>query len=126
MFIPRLVRNVLHGRAITLSPPDGLLVNPIHVDDAARAFVAALTSDFTGPVNVAGPEVLSLGEIVRTIGRHLEHEPVVEQVKDAPGNVIGDLALMSRVLGPPEVRFAGGVQEVCREAAAEQLAIEGR
>jgi UDP-glucose 4-epimerase len=125
MFIPRLVRNVLLGRPITLSPPDGLLVNPIHVSDAAGALAAALTAGLSGPVNIAGPDVLSLGEVVRTIGRHLEREPLTERVADAPGNVVGDVTLMSRVLGPPKVPFSDGVLEVCREAAAE-LATEGR
>jgi UDP-glucose 4-epimerase len=125
MFIPRLVRNVLVGSSITLSPPDGLMVNPIHVTDAVRAFSAAITADFAGPVNIAGADVLSLGEIVRLIGRNLDREPVIEHLAAAPGNVVGDLALMSRVLGPPTVRFSQGVVEVCREAAAD-LAIEGR
>jgi UDP-glucose 4-epimerase len=125
MFIPRLVRNVLLGRPITLSPPDGLLVNPIHVSDAAGALVSALTADLSGPVNIAGPDVLSLGEVVRTIGRHLDREPLTERAADAPGNVVGDVTLMSRVLGPPTVAFSEGVLEVCREAAAE-LATEGR
>jgi nucleoside-diphosphate-sugar epimerase len=125
MFIPRLVRNVLLGLPITLNPPDGLLVNPIHVDDAVHAFAAALTADFSGPVNVAGPDILSLGAIVRLIGRHLDREPVIEHVADAPGNVIGDIGLMSQILGPPTVPFSEGVVDLCHEAAAE-LAAEGR
>ena len=125
MFVPRLVRNVLLGRPITLSPPDGLLVNPIHVADAEGAFTAALTADFSGAINIAGPDVLSLGEVVRIIGHTLGREPVVERVADAPGNVVGDLTLMSRILGPPSVLFAEGVVEVCREAIAEP-ATEGQ
>jgi UDP-glucose 4-epimerase len=125
MFIPRLVRNVLHGNPITVSPPDGLLVNPIHVTDAVRAFAHALTVDFSGAVNVAGPDVLSLGEIVRMIARQLNREPVIEKVAESPGNVVGDVSLMSRVLGAPSVRFADGIVEVCSEAMAE-LAIEER
>ena len=125
MFIPRLVRNVLVGSAITLSAPDGLLVNPIHVDDAVAAFSAALTADFSGPINVAGPDVLSLGAIVRMIGQYLDREPVTERAADAPGNVVGDVTLMSAILGPPTVPFAKGVVDLCRQAAAE-LATEGR
>src|SRR5258708_168367 len=125
MFIRRLVRNVLLGHPITLSPPDGLLVNPIHVSDAVRAFTAALTADFSGSINIAGPDVLSLGEIVRLIGQNLDREPVVEHLANATGNVVGDVTLMSRTLGPPAVSFSQGVVEVCREAAAEP-AIEGR
>jgi nucleoside-diphosphate-sugar epimerase len=122
MFIPRLVRNVLLGRPITLSPPDGLLVNPIHVDDAVRAFAASLTADFSGPINIAGPDVFSLGEIARLIGRYLDREPVTERAAAAPGNVVGDITLMSRMLGAPRVTFSDGVVELCREAAAEPAA----
>ena len=125
MFIPRLVWNVLLGNPITMSPPDGLLVNPVHVSDAVSAFAATLTADYSGPINVGGPDVISLGEIIRTIGIQVGQEPVIEQLPAGPGNVIADLELMSRVLGPPRVRFSSGVAEVCREAAA-RLASEGQ
>lgn len=125
MFIPRLVKNVLAGNPITLNPPDGLLVNPIHVDDAVKAFSAALTADFSGAINVAGPEVLSLGQIVRIIGGYLGREPVTERVAEAPGNVVGDVTLMSRVLGPPAVPFSEGIVDLCRRAA-EEMAAGGR
>jgi len=124
MFIPRLVRNVILGNPITLSSPDGLLVNPVHVSDAVNAFAATLTADYSGPINLAGPDVISLGEIVRMIGVELGRTPVIERVTDAPGNVIADLGLMSRILGPPRARFYNGVAEVCREVAA-RLASEG-
>ena len=84
-----------------------------------------MTADYSGPINVAGPDVLSLGEIVRMIGTQLGQMAVTKAVPDAPGNVIADLELMALVLGPPRVRFIDGVAEVCREAAA-QLTIEGR
>jgi len=125
MFIPRLVRNVLLGNPITVSSPDGLLVNPVHVSDAVSAFAATLTADYSGPINVGGPDVISLGEIIRSIGIQVGREPVIEQLPAGPGNVIADLELMSRVLGPPRVRFSSGVAEVCREAAA-RLASEGQ
>jgi UDP-glucose 4-epimerase len=123
MFIPRLVHNILAGKAITLSPPDGLRVNPIHVTDAVRAFAATLTADFAGAVNLAGPDVLTLGEIVRIIGKQLDRTPVIERVAEAPGDVLADIGLMSRVLGPPSVPFERGIVEVCREAA--ELATRG-
>jgi len=125
MFVPRLARNVLLGNPITLSPPDGLQVNPTHVSDAVDAFAAALGTDYSGPINVAGPDVLSLGEIVRIMAGQLGRNPVLQPVTDAPGDVVADLSLMVRVLGAPKVHFAEGVAEVCREVAA-QPAIEGR
>ena len=125
MFIPRLARNVWQGNPITLSPPDGLKVNPIHVTDAVRAFAAATETDYSGPVNVAGPDVLTLGEIVRIMGKRLGREPVTKQLSAAPGNVYADISLMSRILGSPTIAFSRGVDEVCREAAAE-LTVEGR
>jgi len=125
MFVPRLVRNVWHGQPITLSSPEGLKVNPIHVSDAVLAFAAALTAGYSGPVNVAGPDVLTLGEIVRVIASKLGRDPVIERLSDASGNVYADISLMSRILGPPSMPFSRGVVEVCQEVAAE-VPVQGR
>ena len=41
MLIPRLIESVRSGRPIQLQGKDGLRLNPIYVEDAAAAFVAA-------------------------------------------------------------------------------------
>src|SRR5207248_610348 len=41
MLLPRLVDSIRCGRAITLAGRDGMRFNPVHVEDAARAVVAA-------------------------------------------------------------------------------------
>ena len=68
MLIPRLVNRVLNDQEITLDGPNGLKVNPIHVDDAAEAVKAAINLKGSHVINVAGNETLSLKDIVDIIG----------------------------------------------------------
>jgi UDP-glucose 4-epimerase len=62
------------GRVLRLpAVPVPALADPvfqlIHADDVARAIVAALWSDFDGPVNVVGPGAASVWQAVRLGGR---------------------------------------------------------
>ena len=58
MFVARLIKGVREGRPISLQGSHGLKVNPIFVDDAVKAFAAALLLSGAHVVNVAGPEVI--------------------------------------------------------------------
>lgn len=112
MLVPRLVASVREGRPVTLQGTDGLKLNPVHVDDAARAVRAALSISGSTLVNVAGPQVLTLRAIAEAIGVAVGRAPVFSA--DAPGaeahHLFGDVETMSRVLGAPAVRFADGVR----------------
>ena len=123
MLIPRLVRSVLNGRAISLQGSDGLRSNPIYVGDAVFAFEEALSLEGNHLINVAGPEILSLREMGRAIGAALNCEPVFKVYSDhEPTHLIGDLHKMKMLLGEPTVKFANAVTGVCREAVEEAAA----
>ena len=44
MLIPRLIKNIKNGDAITLQGPDGILINPTYVSDAAEVVARSLIS----------------------------------------------------------------------------------
>ena len=122
MLIPRLVHSVLSGAPILLRGEQGLHINPLYVEDAVDALVQALTLADSHLINLAGPRVLSLAEIGRTIGDHLAIEPVFDvRESEEPGHLVGDIGTMERVLGPPRIDFARGVAEVCGEAQKAAL-----
>ena len=110
MLIPRLAEAVETGRAVTLDGSDGMRINPVHVDDAAAAAVAALCLDGHTVVNIGGPEALSIRDISRIIGEKFGKPAVFEQSGEPGGrNLLGDISLMRRLLHQPQIGFREGV-----------------
>lgn len=112
MLIPRLVNSVKTGLPITLQGNAGLMINPTHVSDAALAVRQAMNLKDSHIINVAGPEVVSLREIGTCVGSLVGKKPnfVVQSVK--PHHIIGDTALMEKLLVKPSVLFKDGVKEM--------------
>lgn len=120
MLIPRLVDSVDAGRPISLQGPDGLTINPIHVDDAVAAVRRCLDLTESHKINVAGPRPLTLRQIGHAIGEQLGTAPIYEVDADArPGSLVGDIAKMTRLLVPPKIAFADGVATVCKAKCVE-------
>jgi nucleoside-diphosphate-sugar epimerase len=89
--IPALIGRVRDGTPVTLNGGGRPRMNPIYVEDAVRAFVAALEIDGNHVVNIAGEDVVGIDEIARLAGEAVEREPVFEQGSpDAPGDVVAD------------------------------------
>lgn len=118
MFIPRLIRNVMRGEAITLNGPEGIRTNPTHIVDAVDGLAATLNLSGHHVINLAGPQALSLREIGQAIAAQVGREPLFTvREEQAPGNLIGDVTKARALLGVPQVRFSEGIVEVCRELA---------
>lgn len=113
MLLSRLVTNVREGKPITLQGPDGMLLNPIHVYDAAAAAIAAVTNKASGIFNVAGPDVVNLRTIAETIGKHVGRSPVFQSVEGTPGHLIADTQHMRACLCAPTINVSAGLKELC-------------
>ena len=119
MLIARLAHSIVEGTAIRLDGPEGIRLNPIHVSDAIDAFVTASELVDHTLINVAGDEVLSLRQISMSMARHLSIEPKFEVGAEAvTSNMVAGIDRMKEWLISPQVQFAVGVEEVCRDAAA--------
>src|SRR5262249_344461 len=93
MLIPRLVQNVREGRSLRLAGATGIRLNPVHVDDAALATIAALDAPCSAVINVAGPQVVSIQDIGDTIARRLGISVRYERVGERPGeDLVADTA----------------------------------
>ena len=102
MLIPTLATKIVTGEEIVVEGNPGLRINPIYVDDAARIFGPALTSDATGTFNVAGEEQVTITELVQMIGETTGKRP---RVRHVAAGVDGDLvADASRVRDELRVR----------------------
>lgn len=115
MLIPRLVSSVSQGVPITLQGDSGLLLNPVHASDAARAVVAALGLEGKHAINVAGKDVVTLRQVGEWIGRELGIAPKFEcRTAQASPNMVADIALMHSLLVSPEVSCQQGLADYCQ------------
>ena len=100
MLVPSLLERVRAGEPVTIQGDPGLRVNPIYVDDAARACEPALGLERSDLFNVAGDEVVSIRELVELMA---QTAGVEARIVDAPsthsGDLVGDNTKMRTILG---------------------------
>lgn len=102
MLIPRLFDSVVTGRPITLQGKDGIRINPIHVEDAVQAVLAAIDRPESAVYNIAGLEIFSLRQIAEIFAVHLGLAPVFEAAGGEPQDLIADISLMRSKLHEPQ------------------------
>lgn len=112
MLIPRLLDYVKSGKPISLQGDSGIRINPIHVEDASQAIVAALSLDKSATFNIAGPEVLSIREICESMGKYLVKEPIFEYQPGKPSDLIADISAMGKKLHEPQRKLLLNLDDV--------------
>ncbi|MBU6378561.1 MAG: NAD(P)-dependent oxidoreductase [Gammaproteobacteria bacterium] len=94
--IPDLIRRVRDGEAVTLPETGGgMRFAPTYVDDVCTAMLAAIAQRWSGVVNVASPEALTIEDVARQIGRALGREPVFQRKAGAAPVVVPDLSRLA-------------------------------
>jgi UDP-glucose 4-epimerase len=117
--IPGIIGRVRGGSPVSLNAGGRPRMNPIYIDDAVAAFIAALAVDGHKIVNVAGDEIVTIRQIAEAAGRAVGVEPVFEDGGGtAAGDVIGDTVQFRDWLGDRE--FTSLDQGVVRTAAAAE------
>jgi len=90
--IPDLIRRIRSGEAVQVTANgEGMRLAPTFVEDIADVFLASVKSSWTGTVNVATPEALSIREIAELIGQRLGVQPKLEILERASIDVLPDL-----------------------------------
>ena len=118
--LPSLVDRVAAGQPIQLQGDDGMVIAPTFVDDVVDVLGQALREDWTGPVNVAGAEALSLRDIGLRIAAVIGREARFERVDGAAPHLVPDLGrLAERVDLTRFVPFDEGIRRTI-EARSEQ------
>jgi UDP-glucose 4-epimerase len=99
MLVPSLLDRVRNGEHVTIQGDPGLRVNPIYVDDAARAFEPALALARSDLFNVAGDEVVSIRELVELMAQASGVEArIVAAPATHSGDLVGDNTRMKTIL----------------------------
>lgn len=115
MLVPRLIDNVRAGTDIAIAG-DGARLNPIFVEDAARAVAAAVTRQTQGVINIGGPEVLTLREMANAIAASAGREArFVDDPRQMPADLVGDITRMRAELLQPSWTFKQGIHSMLGE-----------
>jgi nucleoside-diphosphate-sugar epimerase len=94
--IPDLIRRIRNGESVQVTANgDGMRLAPTFVEDIADVFLASVESSWTGTVNVATPEALSIREIAELIGQRLRVQPKLEILERASIDVLPDLGRLA-------------------------------
>ena len=112
MLIPRLVDSVASKKPISLQGSKGIQINPVHVEDASVAVVAALDTNASATYNIAGPDVLSIRQISEAIGEHLGIVPTFQKAEGTPNDLIADISLMRKQLWKPKFKLLESLSDV--------------
>jgi nucleoside-diphosphate-sugar epimerase len=116
MLVPNLLERLRVRAPIEIEGDPGLRLNPIHVDDAARAFERAVRLGRSAVVNVAGVELVSLRQLVELLAAAVDVQPSIRHVGTGDGGELtGDVTAMSELLDvAPSVSLAEGLSRVAR------------
>jgi nucleoside-diphosphate-sugar epimerase len=114
--VNRLLRRVSEGQAVTIEGSEGILVNPVWVDDAARGFAAALERRAAGLFQLGGPEMITLRDLLDRMASLLGRAARVRTVDRAPpGGHAGHWSLAKEQLDwRPTVDLNEGLARVAK------------
>lgn len=114
MLVRAMAERVRGGEEIVLQGERGMVFNPIHASDAARAVVAAACGvSAPGLVNVAGSETTDLLAVVERLGALLGCEPRVRFADEVAPVVVADAGVMTSQLGVvPQIGIEEGLASV--------------
>ena len=114
MLIPRLINNIINGEKILLSGVDGIKINPIYVQDAAR--IIAKTIDLNGEhiFNIAGDEIVSIRRLSGAIGEVVGKKPIFHQNSVNGNDLVGDISNMVEKLDKPIIKILDGINKMVK------------
>lgn len=112
MLIPRIINNINKGEKIFLAGADGFRLNPVFVSDAANACIKLLEIKGSWVFNIAGPDIITLGEIVRIIGKKVGKTLIIEHKDEQVNDIIADIESMTTNLVAPSVSIDEGISKM--------------
>lgn len=107
---PRLIASVNEGRPIRIGGPSGLAFNPIPAGSAADAVEAILCANASGPVNVAGAEIVDLRTFVGFISSAIG-KPAVFETSGDPDRLVADISLLKSFWSGPSMPLEHAVHD---------------
>ena len=112
--INRLWNAARNRQEIRIEGQEGILLNPVWLDDLVNGICLALESHESGVFHLAGPEQATLFQLVTLMGEVLEIEPLIRHLPGAPVNRhAGSYERSRKLLGyVPEVGLVEGLRRL--------------
>jgi nucleoside-diphosphate-sugar epimerase len=110
--IARLVKSIRDGQAIKLAGNNGLVINPVFVDDVVDLLIAILDAPGSRTIMMAGPDALSIRTIAELIGRQLGRLPIFERIEGDEGKLIADHRAVEALLNRRLTGFSEGIDRL--------------
>jgi UDP-glucose 4-epimerase len=123
--IPGVVDRVREGKPVTLNDGGRPRMNPLYIDNAVGAIVAALELDGQNVVNAGGDDIVDIRELAVLAGEALGRDPVFEEGDGGvAGDLIGDTGLFRERFGSGGfLAIAEGIRRVV--AAGDPIETHG-
>ena len=112
MLFARLVDSVKQGREVEVHSLQDIKINPIYKEDVAHCIYAAMNCMGSEIFNIAGSEVLGIGEIVQMIGNEVGIEPKIKYLDDGQKDIVADTHKMLKELWVPQISIAEGIKRM--------------
>lgn len=115
--INRLLERVRNGQEVWIDGTDGILLNPIWISDLAAAIHTAVASEAGGVLHLAGPDLLTLRELLLLAGELTGREPVIRSREALPNQRhAGSAAASNARLGfAPQVGIRAGLEALLQQ-----------
>lgn len=112
MLFQRFIRSIKEGKTIKIGSMNDIKINPIYKTDAARCVYVALKKiDKHQSFNIAGTQVVRLGEIISEIEKQLEKKAIVSYEDNGQKDIIADITMMHKFLEIPQVNLCAGIKK---------------
>lgn len=120
--INRLLRAVEEGREVVIEGPEGIVLNPIWVEDVAEGVCQALEAGQSGVYHLAGCETISMRRLLEQMGQLTGREPRIHTLSAVPpSGHAGRWTRARRVFRfRPRVRLQEGLSRLLADGADRQ------
>lgn len=115
--VPRLAARIAAGEPVAVRRNGAPRINPIYVDDAVEAIVAAADGRAPAILNLAGPDVVAIPELAAAVGAIVGRAPRYEELSDdVDGDLVGATGRLEAVLRRPLVPLEEGLRRTLSAA----------
>ncbi len=113
-FLPRIIANIRNNEPVALDGEQGLIFNPIHINDIVDFILRALqNSNTSGVFNIAGPQNISIRAIADIIASKVSANPIFNIKESKQKHFIGDISLVQKSFGfKPTICFIDKIEEL--------------